>query len=185
MERVCFVSLSVVLAVWRVGGRSDWRPSASQRQWADVCPLCRRTRVLECSFGEGICQVRAVSRWMCVVFSHTCWSTWSICSLFQHVRCRTVKRVHVCCICGPLASVFCSQSQWLLRSSVWWLHHRRFRRLHRRHCWELRPAPASLQPVPDREEGPGGWSSTGLLYRREAFKVDKRISDKLVPLAHL
>lgn len=95
VERVCFVSLSVVLAVWRVGGRGDWRPSASQRQWADVCPLCRRTRILECSFGEGICQVRAVSWWMCVVFTHTFWSTWSICTLFQHVRCRTVKRVHV------------------------------------------------------------------------------------------
>lgn len=77
------------------------------------------------------------------------------------------------CICGHSASVFCSQSQWLLRSSVWWLHHRRFRRLHRRNRWELRPAAASLQPVPDCEEGPGGWSSTGLLYRCESFKVVK------------
>lgn len=49
---------SAVLAVRRVGGRGDRRPSAGQRRRADVCPLSGGEGVLERSVGEGLRQVR-------------------------------------------------------------------------------------------------------------------------------
>lgn len=47
-----------VLAVWRVGGCGGWRPLAHQRWRAAVRSLRGGLWVLECTAGEGLCQVR-------------------------------------------------------------------------------------------------------------------------------
>lgn len=69
------VGSAAVLAVWWVGGGGDRWPAASQRREAAVCALGGGDRVLECTAGEGLRQVRLVP--------------------FRDVKCR-VKRFSSC-----------------------------------------------------------------------------------------
>lgn len=57
------------------------------------------------------------------------------------------------------------QSEWMLWSSVWRFHHRRFWGFHRWDCRNLRVEKRPVQHVPNHQEGPGFWSSVGMLHR--------------------
>ena len=49
-----------ILAVWEMGGRGDWRPTAHLQWRAALFAFKRQRRILESSPREGLCQVRIV-----------------------------------------------------------------------------------------------------------------------------
>lgn len=53
---LCLFSYSV-LALWWLGGRCCWWPHSHLQQPAGVHQVCWKEWILECSFGESLCQV--------------------------------------------------------------------------------------------------------------------------------
>lgn len=57
------------------------------------------------------------------------------------------------------------QSKWVLWSSLWRFYNWRFWGFHRWDCRNVRVEKRAIQHVPNHQEGPGLWSSVGMLHR--------------------
>ncbi len=104
---VCWDFPLSLLALWWVGGRGDWRPSASQRRRACIRPLGWRQRVLERPAGKSLRQVRASTHWAAEKSSSL--------NLQTHSELWIVQK-HIYVSCAFLSLVSCVLWGWTART---------------------------------------------------------------------